>query len=1184
MLKPIPTWIINDLEPVIEDEVENNAVNLEPDLENRWHEEQRIDDEGNLFAIFDTWHLSGFNQQRRHDSRRVFLYADFANWRATILHLWRDVIDPAWPVEFFLVQGDVPVGADEEDLAGHIIVLQHGTPGWAAVLGTAMQFHELTIRQEHIAFLVRDSANCHSILQAMSVHADCPPIDHDTLCTCWLDEHRLAPDETQMLHNGKNVVIYIQAATQPQEHDVVELMQRPRWTTAQEFYEELNFWEELSSAWRTVAHTGDFCEPSATVVTYFLHPHLQRVCAHPRTIVLHSDPGRWEEALRRAWNDIMLPDVHLRLWITKPTPLGTQAPVSAHVLLGQSIPEDQRCILTSLYDQTDPQPTHIATIEQAPISPQTLLVNVGRLGLCGVRRVYHGGCILMNGDEVIPNDITVIQPRNGQNFRVLVPRAGPATPSRSPVLIQLATHLAAKPKPLTEATELKVDLDPVWNIFQSFDAHFTLPVYDPQQELGAEAQWHAAALDWLALPWYAHDMPCYQLQIFFDGSCRTTSMDIGFAAVAFVETDVGWMWAGATSGSQPKDSSASYKAELCAAIIAGKFAYDLLKGMEFTFGCIPDVTFLFDCVTVGKQMEGLWEAKTHKQHAHLLRSIVKIIETRFQIAPHYQHTPGHMGNPGNEIADAIANSATGPVPLHDWHPFFEEMLTKGHVQAIQWAWMLFDTTWMGQMRDTHLFLPAKPSTQPTLEHIRLPSASKSSEGLCTVELKVATGNVLTLSPQSLQQAAGQQETGAAGPSRLESLLRQMDEAGIQIFALQETRLRHFCCREDPRYVLLNAPATAAGHLGLMIGLHRVRPHGIDPKGCRHAFDASHVSIIDSGPRKLLLRIKSPVLRCIIVAAHAPHQGNDFDVIDAYWHDLQQTIPKKYANWPIIMLADANCRVGQGEDEFIGSWQSETETDKSSPFRNFVGQNNLWLPATFETSQVGPSGTWQHTGGNWSRIDFVGLPRCWSLTYCQASVETEVDISLQREDHRMTAATFHFHTVAPGTDRLSRTRKISPDAVDWNAIWQMGHSQWVNPEQDIHTHAAEIQDAILRWCTTKPKQRQQVPLKTTMSCYTWELVKEKKTWRNHLAILQQHQRQQVLHGIFTCWKNHRHTACPGEMVASIDRIVANYDLQIAVALQHFRALGRRVSMAMRKDDRAFFVVAGYYTLTCNIAVP
>ena len=69
--------------------------------------------------------------------------------------------------------------------------------------------------------------------------------------------------------------------------------------------------------------------------------------------------------------------------------------------------------------------------------------------------------------------------------------------------ISLADHL---PK-----TNIQIDLKPAAEAFQWIDHHFILPCFDVKDSLPAEAPWHPASLDWMKLPWYAHDIPGHEI-------------------------------------------------------------------------------------------------------------------------------------------------------------------------------------------------------------------------------------------------------------------------------------------------------------------------------------------------------------------------------------------------------------------------------------------------------------------------------------------------------------------------------------------------------------------------------------------------------------------------------------------------------------------------------------------------
>ena len=80
-------------------------------------------------------------------------------------------------------------------------------------------------------------------------------------------------------------------------------------------------------------------------------------------------------------------------------------------------------------------------------------------------------------------------------------------------------------------------------------------------------------------------------------------------------------------------------------------------------------------------------------------------------------------------------------------------------------------------------------------------------------------------------------------------------------------------------VIIKSPATARGHYGMMIGLFRLHPHG--PTHNRDIFftDDSY-QILTATPRLLIVRVRTEALRCVVIAAHAPHSGACIEEIES----------------------------------------------------------------------------------------------------------------------------------------------------------------------------------------------------------------------------------------------------------------------------------------------------------------
>ena len=94
----------------------------------------------------------------------------------------------------------------------------------------------------------------------------------------------------------------------------------------------------------------------------------------------------------------------------------------------------------------------------------------------------------------------------------------------------------------------------------------------------------------------------------------------------------------------------------------------------------------------------------------------------------------------------------------------------------------------------------------------------------------------------------------------------------------------------------------------MVGFSRNKPIAQGLHGSAFFQDSDFV-ILAADPRFLILRIKTCAFKAVLIAAHAPHAGASLDDIQSFWHRLSDVIPSKYNDWPRILLADANARVG-----------------------------------------------------------------------------------------------------------------------------------------------------------------------------------------------------------------------------------------------------------------------------------
>ena len=281
----------------------------------------------------------------------------------------------------------------------------------------------------------------------------------------------------------------------------------------------------------------------------------------------------------------------------------------------------------------------------------------------------------------------------------------------------------------------------------------------------------------------------------------------------------------------------------------------------------PEVRLCYDSTSVGEQTIGNWEARQQPQLMRTLRSLLLLIEQRFQVHVSHHHIYGHSGDPGNELVDTLAWKAGQGNPLVDAKHFLDWIQTDDFVSDFSWAWFLFRSDVPLRWQGSQLVLPAGPSTSPPSDVIKIPHLTLTPV-VCDLRLCLATLNVLTLKGKdSLRH-------GLQGPTRQQVVLQQLFDAGANIFALQETRQKRQSSATDERYILFASPATTQGHFGLTVGFDKLRPHGTitdsDGQSREVLFRKEHFSIISRAPRYLILKVHTPLHSVVLSLQAMPH--------------------------------------------------------------------------------------------------------------------------------------------------------------------------------------------------------------------------------------------------------------------------------------------------------------------------
>eukprot|EP00435_Cladocopium_sp_Y103_P058591 s1362_g20.t1 len=951
---------------------------------------------GRAYLEICTWYV---NDQGAHHCARpqhVQLGSDSFMWRTDIVFPWRDSLLRATPADFWVLSISEGIRSPDSDTACPInVILSQGLPSGAhpvlisvhlpgtlhpfrkhfvQVLSQSLTVSDLirfavpdevshlpaTVQLRDIVYLPEDSiivgSGEHirvSVFDSQTVVFEPAPADHLNMMQTWA-----------VRRPGKQHALDID--TPPSECTAFTFrIDAPAFRPDIPFLgTQTEFVQTLYGYWMQTAFAWEEEQPTANVLVWFVDHQLQPfpTCYMPRAVSLPENYAEWEHRIKTAWSDALIPDAPLEMAVVEPMPPMMEHGVAAHIILVQSPRDEWSTILVSVSDAAlGPQLARLAITTPEHLMWEHVITGVNYAGQC-ILHVEATQCkVWFDQQQLTPG--WPIPSWSGYGLLMVVERQANPPMSRTTPSTEFPDHDREMPLPADHHSQqnLHLQFGPVRQAFEWLDTHFTLSCFDVEAQLAGHAHWLPQSLDWLRLEWYAWDAPVDDIAVYYDGSYRPEAKRGGAATAAFVLCQGTWQFAGATSTVLENPAFGSYTAELTAALLATKQAYDLLKTVILLSPEAPALSFIFDSLTVGRQAEGLWQANKDVTMCHAIRSMLRLIETRWAIKPQHQFVPGHSGNPGNEIVDTIALCAAHGLALQDWTTFLMTISQQSIVTSLAWVWTLSPTSFpICQDPDVYQF-PAKATTTPVLQdilHVTQEHTSDVSPG--NIQLKLLTCNVLTLIGGQPQHDM----CGLGGPARLQTLLRQFDEANITLFAVQETRLRSAIRLHHDAYHLLQTPATAKGHFGILLGFAKTRPFAFRQDGEPHPsgwFLQDDLSVVASDPRFLVVRVCNKFLRCLVIAAHAPHSGANIEDIQAFWHTLQVQIPAKFDEWPRVLLADANCRFGDQPNRHIGDFAPEISTPKSEPFCQFVAAQNLFLPATFAELHGGPSGTWYPEG-------------------------------------------------------------------------------------------------------------------------------------------------------------------------------------------------------------------------------
>ena len=252
----------------------------------------------------------------------------------------------------------------------------------------------------------------------------------------------------------------------------------------------------------------------------------------------------------------------------------------------------------------------------------------------------------------------------------------------------------------------------------------------------------------------------------------------------------------------------------------------------------------------------------------------------------------------------------------------------------------------------------------------------------SVVVKVVTVNVLTLHPSE------ERKVGHNFTARSRELQHLADQASLDILGVQEART--VSARRD------GGEAWFANKL---------------------LCDGATLSPWVSQPRTLGVALRSPQLNVDVLVAHAPVESSPQEVRTEWWRALHKAASCRRTKAPLILLVDANGRLGSICTESVGGAEPDVESPNGEELHLFLTEWQLFAANTFWP--LG-QGTWQSTRDSQCRSDYVCLPLQWKNVVVSCSIETELPLALlSKVDHFAVQATVCVGGSSPSEPVVSR---------------------------------------------------------------------------------------------------------------------------------------------------------------------
>ena len=580
------------------------------------------------------------------------------------------------------------------------------------------------------------------------------------------------------------------------------------------------------------------------------------------------------------------------------------------------------------------------------------------------------------------------------------------------------------------------------------DRHMTLADYET-----AGVHWKEETKPWIELPIFT-GITADEYHFYTDGSKANGAS--ASAVVLFCRWNDNWYYGGHVKNVN-KGWPTSFTAELKALAIAFKWTWDICKVQGGT-GTGAEFHYHYDAQAAGRVAFGTQSCMGHDALCYVVRGLFCYVREVFQNSMEGHYVPGHSHDPGNEAADSVANYAATAIEASN--TFWNAMFDIVDYKLFAWLWFMQRSDVQPYFEDDMLTIPKPVAVYD--ENVAKSLRPMVRKG-CTIPqdfaLRLLTLNTLTVNGKN------EGKDFDMGPTKLDALCYQMHGMGVQVFALQETRIKHKLAQHE-LYTFLQVEANKKGQGGLLLAISTQIAYTTRQDGSEVFFRDADLRLLSKTDTYLIAKLFTDFGPFVIACAHTPHSGKPDEQLEGWWKAFSSDLRDSAKNGCLILLGDFNSRVGETPSDGIDVLGAEAENLNGMHLRQLLIEVDCFLPATYDQFHEGPSATWKHPSGAESRLDYVALPAEWKSHQLSSKVLYEVAVSTCLHDHSaaFVCCTGSMHC-RKGEFEKQNSRMACPDILSTmddklTYLNKMGKAvdstDWT---MDVHQHTATLYKAL-----------------------------------------------------------------------------------------------------------------------------